>query len=686
MAQLEIAERLNENERDNIFEKAWPLEERCKLEHENESNSVEQLANYAQEELKSWIEAGKFPTTLTPTWTADWEKRVNARVGSCQAVKLRRHREQYYLDRPLNTELETLMINSSLARKRHLYAELLTDSGLTTQRMKALKQSVLWSALGDAGINSAEERVEIIAALQQQVDVIFLQGSASYLAIFLQLNGLLVKKIDFMKRIALAFDSWAIDLLDADAGCYERNLKRDTKIRGNLRYFRDSGLPPFCVNMKNLANALFGSVCLNSSAAQSVNLISKREFRGADKKPINTQLWQGYARKNAEKWFAVNPGATAAYHFTVDIGSGELKYFACRCTRKANDGKPTVEAIATAKRESDGPERYNAKLRELFNTLKLRQSSPEDSLQAAQQQAAQVARELIGITVEGEEWPGSIFTESTMTTEAGKKMSGKDATQLRTKLLSIAGVKSWPINFVGTSFTRGQMHKHGWEVFNKGIELVCDEMENLAPHINPGEVKFVTLQQEDESRLELESAEWAFEHAVDLPPDCKGNLGGNLSWGNGSLQGTCKGIGNEPDRHYSLPNGLKSVEEMIRTACQSDNLKDYVRIETVDIRGKPAKVLNFQNCPPDEQWQGDEKFRFLVSQVVQMLHDLVDKDSSPTTLKLCNLPPKGGGDKVAADVDDTHDDSVGRSFSTKTVLSSATSRRGSISEKQGLYI
>lgn len=90
--------------------------------------------------------------------------------------------------------------------------------------------------------------------------------------------------------------------------------------------------------------------------------------------------------------------------------------------------------------------------------------------------------------------------------------------------------------------------------------------EELRAQTGQPRSEFIVLEQSDEARYEFAALKTAFNHAVDLPYGAREkSLGGNLSWGSGSLQGKVVGIGDEEQRaSNALQMGLNFAKALIR--------------------------------------------------------------------------------------------------------------------------
>jgi len=85
----------------------------------------------------------------------------------------------------------SLILNAGLSSEMTNLLPILSDSGLTPDRLQKVEDGVIWELLGTLNV-SASSRLELIAAAKTRVDLLYLQGSASYLMIELGLEGKLI--------------------------------------------------------------------------------------------------------------------------------------------------------------------------------------------------------------------------------------------------------------------------------------------------------------------------------------------------------------------------------------------------------------------------------------------------------------------------------------------------------------
>ena len=243
----------------------------------------------------TWVEADKM----------DWGL-YGLKVKQYEGSPLGKERELNSTERKLTTNsdieaLEAAIANCGLSLEMSNLPHKLFDYGMTVADFKESHDTRLIDEQLAMLSVPLEHRRKLIVQTRKQVDVLFLQGSASYLMIDLKLDGQLVTKSKVLATI--------------------EGYLRDGQMPGDDD--RDSGKPRF--NFKSFQNLMYGRAILNSSATNCVYIISKRECRSTSGK-LYTQLWAGYADSITAEATAIKPEATA---MIVDIGSGEIKGFFC---------------------------------------------------------------------------------------------------------------------------------------------------------------------------------------------------------------------------------------------------------------------------------------------------------------------------------------------------------------------
>lgn len=305
--------------------------------------------------------------------------------------------------------------------------------------------------------------------------LVVLQGSATYLSKRIKLDGVVTKTTDYLAAVDAMFAE-----MEATCGT-------------------DGGE----VDQTNLANGLFAVAVLKELqlAHGTPYIMSKREFKGAAGTDIYTQLWAGFV---ADKLVT-----SAVQKFVViDVGSGEIKYFAV--TTEVGAGEPG--------KYSKYP----------FTAVEITKSK-----EIAEQFLAKFAE---------------------CCSDAGTAENISELMAILSGPLSGTEFKDWKVKAIGTQAMRTIQEKNptrAKEVLGK----IGDDIDIISPS--------------DEAGFELSAVSNAFEHATDLP-DGAGDktLFGNLAWGNGSCQGTIK----QGKSLYSesIAMGLKGVKKLFEKVPPAD--------------------------------------------------------------------------------------------------------------------
>jgi len=296
--------------------------------------------------------------------------------------------------------------------------------------------------------------------------LIVLQGSATYLSKRIKLDGVVTKTTDYLAAVDAMF-------AEMEAAC---------------------GTDGGEVDQTNLANGLFAVAVLKELqlAHGTPYIMSKREFKGADG-DIYTQLWAGFV---ADKLVS----DTAEKYVVVDVGSGEIKYFAV--TTEVGAGEPG--------KYSKYP----------FTAVEITKSK-------------EIAEQFL-----------AKFEECC--SETGNDGNITELTSILRGPYAETEFKDWKVKAIGTQAMRAIQEKNPTRA-----QEVCGKIGDDIEIISPA----------DEAGFELSAVSNAFQHATDLP-DGAGDktLFGNLAWGNGSCQGTIK----QGKKMYSesIGIGLKAVKKL----------------------------------------------------------------------------------------------------------------------------
>lgn len=180
--------------------------------------------------------------------------------------------------------MEGTVVNAGMGLASSSLARAILEAGITTQGLRNIDQMILWEMLEQLGLRP-EQRFSLIGAARSQVDVIFLQGSASYLVTELGLQGKLMPKMKMMDLV-------------------------EEKIN-------TSSAQP--VELLHFANLLLARTLFNSSATPGIYVFAQRQCRSLDD-IIYTQLWAGYTDSVGEKWLDENKRKDSLKMVVIDLG------------------------------------------------------------------------------------------------------------------------------------------------------------------------------------------------------------------------------------------------------------------------------------------------------------------------------------------------------------------------------
>eukprot|EP00039_Didymoeca_costata_P023614 m.7688 g.7688 ORF g.7688 m.7688 type:complete len:836 (+) comp3755_c0_seq1:97-2604(+) len=204
---------------------------------------------------------------------------------------------------PVLRNMEGTLANAGLKLFAKSMAAVAIDCGLSLDLFKEMETTILWELLKRLKL-SVDERASLAVAARKQVDVIFLQGSASYLVKELNMEGKQVTKLEVIAAI-------------------EERL--ETVCHGKMK-------------LQTFANLLLGRTLFNSSVTPALHLFAQRECQTDEGVTIHTQLWAGYALQTSKLLFEKNPDKEVIRFVVVDLGSGEFKRFIVEVKR----GRPVT--------------------------------------------------------------------------------------------------------------------------------------------------------------------------------------------------------------------------------------------------------------------------------------------------------------------------------------------------------
>lgn len=438
----------------------------------------------------------------------------------------------------------------------------LIDAGLNVQRMKDLDEVLLAQLLGDLQVK-AEDRIELMMSARDQVDVMFLQGSASYLFLDLNLAGKLVTKAVCLEKIDARFSK----AKNKDPLAFVSLSDKDGKNMDHLDH-----------DLKSLANMLYGYLLMNSSATPTMAFLSKRECQSAEG-PIYSQLWAGFAAHRATQ---LEDGVDQSKIVVVDLGSGEFKRFFCKLER----GK-AVEKVEEAK-DTDTPKLYSAGMKKLFDDLQKYYSGELKAKKKIVDADPALYEAALAEVVDAILGNGTV--EAFIAKHGGVDGVYFLATSSTRKFFSVGSTGS-DNDAHGATFAKIAI-----------IRIVAQKLKEQLGGDNTL-VDYKLLLQKDEAKYEFSAARAAIDYAIDIPLQAQGvHSFAALAWGNGSCQGyncgdieaPAEGSSTKKKQMLSLEVGLGEVQKQIQKQV------DTVIEDKGDITGKEQFVEEWWNEEPDK--------------------------------------------------------------------------------------
>lgn len=482
--------------------------------------------------------------------------------------------EKYHMSQE-EMQVYAAFVNAGLQNKYELrtLVPALIAAGLNVPRMKDLDEVLLAQLLGDFRVK-AKDRIELMMAARDQVDLMFLQGTASYLFLDLGLAGKLVTKAVCLERIDTRFS--------------ESNTKAGSEAFVNCGEGPDQHgkVCPLDHDLKSFANLLYGFLLMNSSATPTMYFLSQRECQSAEG-PIYSQLWAGFAAYHADR--LEDEGARCKI-VVVDLGSGEFRRFLCKLERE----KP-VERVEEEK-DTDTPDQYKKGMQTMYCDL---QQHYKDLLDKR--------RKIVE--------PGPEVYEEALTEVANAILGNGNVDAFIAKHGGVDGVYFLATSSTRKFFSEGRSgSKNDIIAADFAKILICKILtktleENLGG--NDTHVDFRLLLQKDEAKYEFYAAKAAINYAVDIPLQAQANPNfAALAWGNGFCQGYNCGdidadtdsLGNYKAAHMkqmlSLEIGVEEVTKQIEKNVEH-NIADRG-----DITGNEQFVHDWFNDKDDENGAG----------------------------------------------------------------------------------
>ena len=471
------------------------------------------------------------------------------------------------------------LLNAGLTLVYESLGKIFQEHNLNLDSLKQIDPALTWGILSNKLQMDNKQTAAVMKVVQNQVDVIYMQGSASYLFKELDLDGVLISKANFVERI-------------------EEEIEKVTL---------DGGM-----DLKLFANCLLCRTLLYSSATPGLNFYSQRTCRG-QKDDIHTQLWFGYASALAVDFMneKTNPDGFGDFRqgfraCVVDVGSGETKRF------HAVKHHPNSALRQVGKEEKRQNEGLQGLMAELIQACK-------NHIEGT---CSKRNTYLPGDTAESETIGAMTDSENLATKFVAAVFGNSDEimkNERQTDVVRVFGTGSVRKMFAdrvskGTRNTKTSRlaKEHLLQTITEALKAFVRKNNMLRPRasythgddvVNDDTVQFIIMSQTDEASYEFAAAEEAFLHAIDLPLEIqRGNASyGNLAWGNGSLQGFPQGkIGNwgsrgmQTNRALTLSAGLKNIQDAIEEHFCGDNFKSRKALMENDNQGHSCMMKKIQ--------------------------------------------------------------------------------------------
>ena len=562
------------------------------------------------------------------------------------------------------------LLNAGLTLVYSSLGKVFREHNLSLETMRDIDPLMTWKILQKLQLDD-KQSAAIMKTVNHQVDVIYMQGSSSYLFMALQddtgasLEGQLVAKPELIvyveNKIQEASTTKAEKQERREAQAATRlELLRDQHSRGRLGHDQyaqaikrqeqlndDAAKAPLHdgIDMTVLANCLLGRTLLYSSATPGLSFYSQRLCRG-QKGNIHTQLWYGYASALALHFMdpTKHPSGCTKYQSegfvscVVDVGSGETKQF---YSRKPNVNT-ALEQIGDEKRHT------NDKMQDLMKQL------IDACITDVHRSQAQG----------GDAGSGEGGTKALAATFVKICFNlGGEAVQMKADVVRVFGTGS--VRKLFASSDRTHKPTHVALAKQKLLAHLSDALKTFVKEnkmLNDGiavddkTVEFVIMSQTEEAQFEFAAAEEALNHAIDLPIDIqRGNAShGNMAWGNGSLQGYPNGRevghGKAAPRAITLNAGLKTIKGALLDTFLGGEQQHAKRLKAmmalpehegkdIVMRGTWSRRVTYTH-----KWTGKKYVPYLQLQrdqfakAYEAVRNIVERNSGTTPIELFQTP------------------------------------------------
>eukprot|EP00039_Didymoeca_costata_P013400 m.203240 g.203240 ORF g.203240 m.203240 type:complete len:626 (-) comp15759_c2_seq2:1848-3725(-) len=490
-------------------------------------------------------------------------------------------------------EYEALIVNAGLSHERSHLLPVLAQAGLDSTRIKSMDSVLVWDYLRSKHV-SHDSCMELVNSAKLQVDVLFLQGSASYLMSALGLDGKIYKKTYVMELVNKRLNDMCTraiargveyEFTDIKAKLTSRKSLPESinsRIQNQLRKLQayhtrliESSGDVKELDLELFCNLMIAKLFFSSSGTPSTYVYSQRVCMSRDGTNLHTQLWAGYAARVLNTFFDETQ-QNAVNLLIVDVGAGQVKPFLITAKRGE-----AFRLVLDCQKDYDCSEYLGKKLSETMVYLRAFSEKHPNPSNNLQQEAIAVLKNT-----------ASLLAEKLIGSADAALMTHEGLAPNATMLVHFMGTSTIRKFLSQTCTHEAQMMKFVLlEAIRKNIEIhYCKESK----HVRGENVKFVVLAQDEEAMYEHESIRNMIKYAVDIPIDLqRGRLlsWGNLSWGRGSTQGWIFGAKNGKCLHkpLALQLGLARTEDILTSEFRG--YKHKWNLDVSEEKGKKTFML-----------------------------------------------------------------------------------------------
>eukprot|EP00039_Didymoeca_costata_P016026 m.279950 g.279950 ORF g.279950 m.279950 type:complete len:820 (+) comp16323_c12_seq1:226-2685(+) len=484
------------------------------------------------------------------------------------------------------------LINAGFKMSARGMAVHAVKAGMSLDVFKHMDVNIVWEMLSDLKI-PLTQRTDLMMVAKKQVDIIYLQGSASYLLMELGFDGVLVSKLELLNKL----ENTVAEIVDSSAS-----------------------IPIEGKRLKTLANVIYGKLLVSSSATPCLNFFGKREVHTSDSEyqTVHTQLWAGYADTFARtKLFPKFRDKDELKYIVIDLGSGQFKSFVVQSTRE----KPGLITKIKEDKDDKNPATYmelldeftkgNLGIKETARKIAAVMTNGTDGnfLQHTRDSFFSDGDKCAGIALCATANTRNKFAPPPTLKDYFCDENDDNTSTLGDDNISVLGEDDNISNFGDDD--EGLQDNKGLDdgQIKDIIEAVHSELAELVKATFGEECicEFEILNQHQEAACEFAASESALIHGINLPAGVQGKRisMGNLAWGSGSCQGFPLGT---QDAVVCLPFGLKHVQKVVESAMKKSDFdmrvvnmvenqladdidKTSVRTQLIKVYGTPQNLL-----------------------------------------------------------------------------------------------